>query len=224
MSETDSHPRGRRQAAILLLAALLVSAASAALAGDPTPAAEWERLRADFSPIRSIEADFVQEKHLKILARPLVSAGSFAFRAPGDIRWEYLSPVRSLVVIHGERLRRFLWADGRYEEAGGMQAQAMGLVLDEIKDWLSGHFENSKVFAAELKPGTPARIELTPREEAMKKYIQSATLVLSEQPGVLESIEIREGPDSWTLLRFENIGLNRDLPDSLFTAEAGNGP
>ena len=42
--------------------------------------------------LRSVQAEFVQEKHLKILTRPLVSRGTFAFQAPQSLRWEYRSP------------------------------------------------------------------------------------------------------------------------------------
>ena len=47
----------------------------------------WEELKSAAGPIKSISAEFVQEKHLKILARPLVSSGVFYYQAPASLRW-----------------------------------------------------------------------------------------------------------------------------------------
>lgn len=49
--------------------------------------------------LRSVQANFFQEKHLKILAQPISARGVFAFQAPRSLRWEYLYPLHTLLLV-----------------------------------------------------------------------------------------------------------------------------
>lgn len=67
---------------------------------------DWDQLRKDAEQINTIRADFVQEKHLQILLRPLISKGVFYYEAPGSLRWEYQSPIKSILLMHEGRDRK----------------------------------------------------------------------------------------------------------------------
>ncbi len=53
----------------------------------------WDGIKARAMKIKSVKAEFIQEKHLKILKKPLISKGIFYYKSPGSLRWEYFSPV-----------------------------------------------------------------------------------------------------------------------------------
>ena len=42
--------------------------------------------------ILSLEADFVQTKHVALMNEPQVSTGHMTYRAPDYLRWEYITP------------------------------------------------------------------------------------------------------------------------------------
>lgn len=42
--------------------------------------------------IVSLEADFVQAKHVALMSEPQVSTGHMTYRAPDYLRWEYRTP------------------------------------------------------------------------------------------------------------------------------------
>ena len=48
----------------------------------------------------SITSDFIQEKHLEILEKPLISNGKFLYKKQNNIRWEYTEPLKYIIVIH----------------------------------------------------------------------------------------------------------------------------
>ena len=56
--------------------------------------------------LQSIQADFTQEKHLKILSQPIISTGTFTFQRPQSLRWEYISPIRSILLMHGGEVKK----------------------------------------------------------------------------------------------------------------------
>jgi len=65
----------------------------------------WDQLKTMAGTVTSVQAEFVQEKHLPILAKPLVSKGVFYYQAPRSLRWEYRWPVQSILAMHDNRVR-----------------------------------------------------------------------------------------------------------------------
>jgi outer membrane lipoprotein-sorting protein len=164
--------------------------------------------------VESIQADFVQEKQLAILARPLISQGHFSFQAPGSLRWEYFSPMHSVLLLHDGKARKFIKKDGEFVEEHSMGLDAMQVVLQEISSWLDGEITDTATFKAELD-GT-GRILLTPRQPALARIISRIELQLRGKTGLMESVIIYEGPGSQTTMRFSKEELNQPIADSRF--------
>jgi outer membrane lipoprotein-sorting protein len=200
-----THPRiGNlmRTAAVLMAACLSIGWGSS-----------WEELKSA-GPIKSISAEFVQEKHMKILARPLVSSGVFYYQAPASLRWEYRAPVRNILLMNNDRTERHVaTAAGLVKEAGA-NLQAMQVVMEQITQWLDGRFDENPMFAANLEPGP--KIVLVPKEKAFAKMIQRIELLLSNRPGIIDTVTIYETDDSFTRLVFKNVAVNQPMDDSIF--------
>jgi outer membrane lipoprotein-sorting protein len=176
--------------------------------------ASWEELRSAAGPISSLSAEFVQEKHMKILARPLVSSGVFYFQAPASLRWEYRSPLRNIILMNKDGTERYVATDAGLVKDSGANLQIMQVVLEHITQWIEGRFDDNPLFTANLEPGP--RITLTPKEKSFTKMIQRIELVFSDHPGVIESVIIHENDDSFTRLVFKKVLLNPSLDDSVF--------
>lgn len=164
--------------------------------------------------LRSVQADFTQEKHLKILARPLVSTGAFLFQAPQSLRWEYKQPVRSILLMHGGTLRKLIERDGRMQEDQGMPLDAMQVVMTEISSWLDGRFTDNELFKVSFPDRTT--VLLVPKDQAFSGMIAQIELKLGEQEGLVDRVTITEGPDSSTVMQFTNRTLNQPVPEALF--------
>jgi outer membrane lipoprotein-sorting protein len=177
---------------------------------------DWAAIRAAAANVRSLQADFTQTKRLKILKRPIVAHGKFYYRRPGQIRWEYTSPVKSVVLLDGSGLRRYTWRGNRWVRDAGANLGPVQAVLREMDLWMRGDFSSSKVFTPRLSPGSPARIHLSPRDAALKKYVSGIDLILSTTPGVVDGIDISEGPGASTRIDMERVKLNQRIPDKVF--------
>ncbi len=121
----------------------------------------WEELKTAAGKVTSIRAGFTQEKHMKILARPLVSEGVLIFQGPDSLRWEYKHPVQSVLLLHKGKTRRFVKKNGSFVEDGSASLQSMQVVVQEITQWLNGRFDVNPAFAARLEPGR--KIVMTPQ-------------------------------------------------------------
>jgi outer membrane lipoprotein-sorting protein len=174
----------------------------------------WEELKSAAGPIKSVSAEFVQEKHMKILSRPLISSGVFYFQAPSALRWEYRDPLRNILLMTSDGTERYVGTDAGFVRESGVNLQAMQVVLEHITQWLEGRFDENPMFAANLEPGP--KITLMPKEASFAKMIQRIELVFSNRPGVIESVIIHESGDSFTRLVFKNVVLNPSLDASVF--------
>jgi outer membrane lipoprotein-sorting protein len=199
---------------LLLLAALsffiAIPAAQAGAENKGGPQAQPVQLR-------SVQADFIQEKHLKILARPIISTGSFTFQAPQSLRWEYRTPIRSILLMHGGKVRKFVEREGVLTEDKGMRLDAMQVVLAEISNWLDGRFTDNAMFTVSFPK--KQTILLTPKEQGFAALISSIELKLGDQAGLLDKVIIFEGPGAFTSLTFSNRLLNQEIPAAVFTKQ-----
>jgi hypothetical protein len=162
----------------------------------------WEKIRKTAKTVKSVRAEFVQKKSMKILARPLVSRGRLKFVAPDTIRWEYLSPIKSLLEMRKGHVRRYVWRGGRFVLDTNARPQAMHTVLSEVANWFKGRFDKSRSFKPVLKPGSPTRIELTPRKRALTRFIKRIVVTLAKTPGAIKSVKIFESRNAVTELEF----------------------
>ena len=196
-------------AATVLMAAMISVGANAASLADIQEAA---------GTIRSISADFIQEKHMKILVKPLVSKGSIRFQSPDALRFEYREPIKNVLIMQGKSVSRYIQKENTFIRDNASAMGAMTVVMDEISQWLKGDF-NTNVFDATIEEAPePGRIILVPKEKAISSFIQEIVLVLSEQPGVFKEVVIRENQNSYTRLRFEKATLNEDINPDVFAA------
>ena len=166
--------------------------------------------------LHSVRADFRQEKHLQILARPIISDGTFIFQAPGSLRWEYLSPVRSVLLMHEGKMKKFIEQGGRLQEDKTMGFDTMQVVLADIANWLDGRFADNDMFIVTFPDDRT--VLLVPKDKGLAALISSIELKVAGQKGLLDAVTIFEGPHSSTRLIFSKRILNQEIPASLFIA------
>ncbi len=189
----------------LLLLLVLGSVLSAAAQDVETPVVR----------VRSVQADFVQEKDMAILARPLISTGTFLFQAPGSLRWEYLTPIHTVLLLHDGKIRKFIKREGDFVEEPSMGLDAMQVVLQEISGWLDGEISDTPTFLAERREGKS--IVLTPRKPMLAQIISSIELQLLGNSGLMKSVTIHEGQGSLTRMVFSNGQLNLPVAADRFS-------
>jgi outer membrane lipoprotein-sorting protein len=204
----------------LALACLLLVASPARSAAAPWYQ-DWNSIRQAAAGIKTIETSIVQTRTLKILSRPLVSRGIMAYRRPNDLRWEYRSPLQTLLVVRAGNVRRLIKHDGVWVADASAKLEAMKIVLGEINLWLDGNFSSSRTFRPELRPaqaGQPARVELHPVDPSLGKIISRITIIFGERPGTVDAIDILEEGEGVTHIAFEGAHFGAAIPDQQFEA------
>ncbi len=178
-------------------------------------AQDWNSLREAYAKIRSVKAEFVQKRALPILKKPLLSEGRFFFKVPDSLRWEYLSPLRTVMLQKGKDIRMYNFSEGVWKPEMTQAVEARRMVLAEISHWFQGRFNESQGFQQIYAAGPPAQVILVPGE-GINRFIQRIEIVLSSRPGVIDRVEIEEAGASRTSIEFRNVELNTTLPPEIF--------
>ncbi len=185
------------------------------VSAKPAQSQDWDSLKESFRNIQAVKAEFLQERHVQILKEPLLSEGRFFYLAFGSLRWEYLRPLRSVMLQKGDSIRLYHFSEGDWKQDMAQGVEARRMVLAEMSQWFQGRFEESRVFKHSYSQGPPGRIFLIPGE-GVSKFILGIEIVLSDRPGVIDRVEITEPGGSATRIVFKNVEINASLPSRLF--------
>ena len=118
---------------------------------------DWTVLREASKNIRSVKGEFLQKRSLPILTHPLLSEGRFFFQASGSLRWEYLRPLRSVMLQKGDTVQLYHFSEGVWKPEMTQAVESRRMVVAEISQWFQGRFDESKAFTNTYFPGPPAR-------------------------------------------------------------------
>jgi outer membrane lipoprotein-sorting protein len=172
-------------------------------------------LKEPFRNLRSVKAEFLQKRYLKILTKPLLSEGKLFFYIPDSLRWEYLNPLRSVMLQKRSTVQIYNFIEGVWKPEMPESVAAIRMVLAEISQWFQGRFDESKAFKQLYSPGPPARVTMVPGE-GINKFIQRIDIVLSHRPGVIDRVEIEEPGGSRTSIEFRNVEINSSFSSEVF--------
>ncbi len=198
----------------LALAALAAFAVAAARAADPAPLDAWLRHQAS---IRTLEADFVQERRLPSLKQPVTTRGRVALRRPGCLRWELGEPPATVAVADGTTLLLAEVAARRARRipADSPEAQRFTLLAGE-------RFHDPAAFhrAFELHESRTAgafyQATLRPTDRRLRAQVPWLFLTISPADNRLHSFELELRDGSRIRSTFLRPRFNRQLPDERF--------
>jgi outer membrane lipoprotein-sorting protein len=173
---------------------------------------------------RDFSGSFDQRRYLPLFEDTIESSGTFAFRRPDHVRWEYSAPHRSVLVVRGDSGHRWSAATDRVERFRLADDRGLDAVVNQLFTWFRGEFTKlTDDYEVSIEQREPPILELTPKAEAVRRYISRIRVTLDAELNIksirlLEPAEEGEEP-GYTHYEFKDTRLNRDLEDSVFRIE-----
>ncbi len=175
-----------------------------------------DRIQIEQKQLKSLEADFVQSRASEFLSAPEESRGTFVYRAPDLVRWDYVAPKPvSLVIRDNEMLT---W----YRDLGKAERLKVGKVSSQVFRYLnaSGSLESlMKYFKVSISfpPGTePYRLELVPRYARVQKRLAGMSLWIDRTSYLPVRVRYVEANGDTTDYRFSHLQRNVEVPAARF--------
>lgn len=227
--------RSLRALSLLLFIASSAAAAAPKAAAPRDPLAPGltglQRLEALLARIKerqqstkTIEARFRQAQDSSLLVAREESTGTFSYRAPDQVRWEYLSPKPMSVVLRGEDMTTF------YPDLKKAETQKVGRYSSQVfKDLgASGNLQRLlDYFTVKLtlpaKPGDSYQLELLPRYDRVKKRLRSMTLWVDPELFFPDRVRYVEANGDTTEYTFLDLKLNGSIPADRFDLKLPQG-
>ena len=170
------------------------------------------------SGARTVFTHFSQERHLSLFDEPLRSEGYLCFEQPGSVRWEVTAPYQSILVSDGSGLAQFEKIDGAWKKIDLGLAAAMQNVVSQIAGVMKGDYaRDQRTYSVSLiTTNSEPTIQLSPRNEKMRKMIQAIEVHLSPELNATRSVVLREAAGDYTLIRFDQQQVNITFPGQVF--------
>lgn len=177
---------------------LLFALAAESLANDLLTEIEARVARADV-----IQGRFSQQKKLKFLSKPLLSAGEFVFLRERGVLWRTLLPVSSSLLIGPHRL---IGSQGEQPIPGSV-GRIFPMLLSGDLSRLSSDFSLSGSIDA-----AGWRLQLIPVDALVAKVISQIAV---QGDTALRVVEISETSGNSSEIRFENISYPKQISPEL---------
>lgn len=169
------------------------------LYAEPLSAADLKtllgRIREKRAAAPQLQADFQEEKSVKMLNKPIVSSGKVWFQAPNKFRREAKGNSPSITVSNGQLLwiyyPKFKSAE-RYELGkrspldAGISAITASLNLENVEATYN---------ITATKEGDGYQLQLLPRNPSMKRFIQTFSIRINNELQVLRTDMVQPNGD-----------------------------
>ncbi len=166
------------------------------------------------NPPGKLDADFVMERTLKVLSDTLTSSGKLILGGPGLLRWETLSPAKSVLVVNqGKAWLHYPDLDVTKRFDIGRDP-VMKLLSEHLLALTSGNFSKIKALY-EIEALEDGAKKLVPKQPEIKKVF-SEIRIRFQKNNVVSRVELVSTGGDVTAITFLKVRLNPTLPKALF--------
>lgn len=161
--------------------------------------------------IKTVQCDFTQTKHSKLLAEGMVSKGKMSCQQPDKLRWEYTTPSSSTLILNG--------TDARLRNGDkGQKNKFIGEMARMIMNSVAGKcLTDSKAFQVTAKE-TPTEYVATllPLRKDIKRIYTKLILHFDLKQSTVTEVEMHEKSGDHTIIELQNISINKPINDGTF--------
>lgn len=176
-----------------------------------------DRVRYEQQQLKTLEARFTQQQENSMLAAPEESKGTFSYRAPDKVRWEYTSPNAITVVIRGDEMTTW------YRDLKRAETLKVGRYSSQVFKYMgaSGSLQTLlEYFTVRLKlpekKGDPYRLELDPKYARIAKHLKSMTLWIDGETFFPERLKYVQANGDTVEYQFTDMKRNAPIPEERF--------
>ncbi len=205
--------RVRTSVAVIVVLCLACFAATAD-AGAPDEV--LERLSANAADIRTVETEFVQEKHLAIMDRTMTMRGRIFMAKPDRLAWRVDDPIRYVMVMDDKTIRQWDSESGQQTVMELDANPALQVAVGQMRQWFSGDYARlTSEYRITLEQEDPVALIFVPLpENPAAGYIKRVSVRFTDDELYLAGIMIVEKGSDRTELRFHGTTLNREIPST----------
>jgi len=185
----------------LFISSLLILFSAAASSADIL-----DDLKAKQAKIKSVSANFTQEKKTRLLTKPIRTEGRFLYKQPDRIRWEYKGSVNMQVIFNGKDIWLYYPELKEADKLTGLSQYGSMMQFDVLtmsRDYtITARKEKTIIF-----------LKFAPK---VKGPISQIEMEIPEESPFPRMVKLSDQNNEPTTIIFKDIKLNPDIQESNF--------
>ena len=168
------------------------------------------------SEMKSLQCDFIQVKHVKMLNHEMKSTGRMFYQQTNMLRWEYTSPYKYTFILNGSKVS--LKKDERSDVIDVNQNKFFRDIARIMMNSVVGKsLSDEKDFKTEITIEKDEYVAiLLPQRKDIKSMFERIILHFDKKNKVISSVELLEKNEDRTIITMTNIRINEQIHQTMF--------
>lgn len=171
------------------------------------------------SAMKTMQCDFVQTKHLKMLNNDFVSHGKMYYQQSNKLRWEYTSPYSYTFILNNDQvlLKNKQRNDLIDIKQNKLFREIVRIMMSSVVGNCLADDKNYKVSIATI--GNEWVATLLPQRKDMKQMFQKLVLHFNAKKSVVNTVELFDKNGEKTIIELKNIRINETIHPHMFVIQ-----
>ena len=171
------------------------------------------------SAMKTMQCDFVQTKHLKMLNNDFVSHGKMYYQQSNKLRWEYTSPYSYTFILNNDQvlLKNKQRNDLIDVKQNKLFKEIVRIMMSSVVGNCLADDKNYKVSIATI--GNEWVATLLPQRKDMKQMFQKLVLHFNAKKSVVNTVELFDKNGEKTIIELKNIRTNETITSNMFVIQ-----
>ena len=171
------------------------------------------------SAMKTMQCDFVQTKHLKMLNNDFVSHGKMYYQQSNKLRWEYTSPYSYTFILNNDQvlLKNKQRNDLIDVKQNKLFREIVRIMMSSVVGNCLADDKNYKVSIATI--GNEWVATLLPQRKDMKQMFQKLVLHFHAKKSVVNTVELYDKNGEKTIIELKNIRINETIHHHMFVIQ-----
>ena len=207
-----------RYTLIILLAAMLVLPAAGQTKTSTARQQEvLERVDKAARSMKTMQCDFTQTKHMKMLKRDMVSTGVMYFRQPDKLRWQYTSPYDYIFLLNGDKVKIKSAKTTKNIDVEGNKM--FRRITDIIMGSITGNgLKATTDFTVEVYEGPEGcYARLYPKKKELKQIYKQVNVHFNSALTMVSRVEMEEKTGDTTVIQLTGAKTNTEIDEAQFS-------
>ena len=170
--------------------------------------------------LQSLDANFVQERKLPSLKKPVATPGRMRMVRPGKLHWELGNPVKTLAVSDGRTMTLLDVAKkrGKRIDTSSPEARQFTLLSEEAFRDLAG-FQQAFELVESRMSGAIYQLTVRPKDKSLRKHVAWMFLDIDTRSQELRALDLELEDKSRIRTVFSNAKINAKVDPAIFTPD-----
>ena len=199
----------------ILTTALLLLAAATAFSQTVSEAVA--KINAANKVTGAVTFDVRSVRNTSMLSQPLVSTGKVCFMAPSFLRYEGLTPAKSLFVLSGDRV--LTESKGVRKSVDLKEKSRYQALVRTMSKSASDGLVSEKDFSIEVLTGNELILVMKPLGRDLSRMFTEIRLRADGASGIIREVLLRDTEGDTTSIGISAVKFGADLPDDLFKTQ-----